>query len=230
MLTFGLVAEGPTDHAVLKNILYGCFDDADKEKHRAVELQPNLDATDTANYQPHGGWTRVFDYCKSTAFYEALTYNAVDFVIVQIDTDRSFETNFDVPHTNAQGKKHDEATLIELVKQKFIQEINAHNVGFYDEYQDRILFAISIHSLECWLLPIFYDHPKQQSATKNCCYKLSQKTAIECENKKNQNYKNAKQYAKISLKYVDTAFFHARYNTNTSLNNFVQQLKNRVHL
>jgi hypothetical protein len=230
MLTFGLVAEGPTDHAVLKNIFYGCFDDADKKKHRTVELQPNLDATDAANYQPHGGWTRVFDYCKSTAFYEALTSNAIDFLIVQMDTDRSFEQNFDVPHSNAQGKKHSVEELMELVKRKFIQEINTNKAGFYEQYQDRIFFAISVHSLECWLLPIFYDLPKQQSATNNCCFKLSQKTAIECENKKSNNYKNSKQYAKISLKYVNTTFFDAKYPTNISLNHFVEQLKKSVLL
>ena len=45
MPTFGLIAEGPTDHVVLENILVGYFNDPDLTQS-IRELQPLRDATD----------------------------------------------------------------------------------------------------------------------------------------------------------------------------------------
>jgi hypothetical protein len=45
MYTFGIVAEGKTDQAVIENILYGFFDDDEPD---AVQwLQPLRDKTDS---------------------------------------------------------------------------------------------------------------------------------------------------------------------------------------
>ena len=59
MATFGLVAEGVTDHVVLENILIGYFNDPDLVVR---PLQPLRDATDTLS-ESFGGWYNVFEYC-----------------------------------------------------------------------------------------------------------------------------------------------------------------------
>ncbi len=64
--SFGLIAEGPTDHAVLENILVGYFNDPDLIVR---PLQPLLDSTDASQRQ--GGWTQVVAYCQSSLFQGA---------------------------------------------------------------------------------------------------------------------------------------------------------------
>ena len=46
----------------------------------------------------------------------------------------------------------------------------------WDEYSNRILFAICFDETECWLLPIYYENDaKKRCATNNCIFILNQK-------------------------------------------------------
>jgi len=54
--------------------------------------------------------------------------------------------------------------------EKFIEFISEE---FYLNFSDKIIFAISVHSIECWLLPIYYNDNKKGKMV-NCLGTLNQ--------------------------------------------------------
>lgn len=163
MLKFGLISEGVTDNAVLENILIGYFNE--DISGYINHLQPPPTAS--------GGWSRVLKYCSSHDFKNDFTDN--DFMVIQIDTDKSFDAPFDVSHEE-NGVKLSVEQLIEKVKVRFerlFEEVFGTN--FKAEFNNRILFAIAIHSTECWLLPLYYKKDNEKSEIKNCYEQLNKK-------------------------------------------------------
>lgn len=55
MVKFGFVVEGPTDRAILENILIGYFDEDISEYF--TRLQPR-------DMKDSGGWSRILNYCQ----------------------------------------------------------------------------------------------------------------------------------------------------------------------
>jgi hypothetical protein len=171
MTLFGLIAEGETDHAVLENILLGIAK-ADISDEITI-LQPDIDETTKGTLQEFGGWYNVFQYCLSEDFKDS--FQRVQYVVIQIDTDVSEQTHYDIKQTDESGKKLVPEVLIEKIKGKFEQTIvNEFGVDFFKNHQDRILFAISVDEIECWLLPLYYTN-NTKSKTNNCDFKLHEK-------------------------------------------------------
>jgi hypothetical protein len=147
-MKFGLACEGITDQITLENILCGYFNDPDLDENIAY-LQPRLDATEQKQ-MGGGGWKILLKYLSMKAFRDAVTSH--DFIIIQIDTDISEKTEFGVNHTDESGNKLNTETLIINVIQKLICVIDSKKTGFYAEKGKNIIFAISVHSIECWLV------------------------------------------------------------------------------
>ena len=87
MPVFGLITEGLTDQPVIVNILTGLFG-------VETEVMPFLPLGDeTFRNQPpsFSNWELVPKYCSSPDFEAALPW--LDYVVVQIDTDRSRRWN-----------------------------------------------------------------------------------------------------------------------------------------
>ena len=163
MLKFGLISEGITDNAVLENILIGYFEE--DISGYINHLQPPPSAP--------GGWSRVLKYCSSMDFKNDFTDN--DFMVIQIDTDKSFDAPFDVSHEE-NGVKLSVEQLIEKVKQRFEKLFEeAFGTNFKAEFNNRILFAIAIHSTECWLLPLYFEKNAEKIEIKNCYEQLNKK-------------------------------------------------------
>jgi hypothetical protein len=163
MSYFGVISEGDTDYVVLENILIGHFE---KDISAYInQLQPPKGKS--------GGWSRVLKYCGSLDFKNDFVDN--DFMVIQIDTDKSFETPFDVLHEDIKGKLSIEA-LIDSVKERFSAIFkSSFGDNFYQENAHRILFAITVHSTECWLLPLYFNDKKDKSEIKSCYQKLNKK-------------------------------------------------------
>lgn len=146
-MNFGLICEGDTDYPVILNLLAGYFND------RNIQLNP---------VQPKpgesGGWTRVFSFCSSERFAQSLEAN--NYLIIQIDTDRRMDKGFDIHGYNSTED------LIEKVKQKVIQHITPQ---LYQTLENKIIFAVSVHSIECWFFP-FYASTKAEQSKENSCY------------------------------------------------------------
>jgi hypothetical protein len=212
MLLFGLVAEGKSDHAVLENILLGLFEEDISDE--ITTFQPARGATDEEAIKAFGGWFKVFEYCRSENFRGA--FQEVYYVVIQIDTDVSEHTHYDIKQTDEFGKKLFPEVLVKKVREKFEQIIaNEFGQDFLEKYQDRILFAISVDEIECWLLPLYYTD-KTKSKTNNCDHKLHQKAG-----KFEKNYND---YEKISKDFRKSKTLMKAYQENPSLKIFVESV------
>ncbi|CAD5915380.1 hypothetical protein PCC9214_00305 [Planktothrix tepida] len=215
MTTFGLVTEGITDQIVIENILSGYFDTNDLIVN---PLQPERDK-DNDNKSDHGGWTLVIKYCQSEDLKKAFQY--LDYVIIQIDTD-VLDGYEGISYRDKNGELSPEQ-LIEKVKEKFKSLIGE---DFYREYYDRIIFAIAVHSTECWLLPLYYrDNRKQKITgcldTLNRAINKTEKFTID------KNDKNLEYYKTISKKYREHKILVNNYPNNPSLKIFIQDIETR---
>lgn len=212
MPTFGLIAEGVTDHVVLENILIGYFNDFDLVVR---QLQPLRDATD--ELKGFGNWYNVFEYCKSSVFKDAFIQN--DYFVIQIDTDCAHEKHYDVPPVHGESTEQ----FIERVIAKF-EGLFRDSFGdeFYESHKERILFAIAVDEIECWLLPLYYND-NNRSSTKNCLFKLNREVA-----KKNKKLiiipdnKDFDVYDKLSKPYMKQKMLNTSYPQNPSFNYFME--------
>jgi hypothetical protein len=219
MNTFALITEGKTDQIVIENILAGYFKTRDLDVN---ELQPPGDETDKNRGQNFGGWHKVFEYCQSDEFKGAFQFN--DYVIVQIDTDVSEEAHYDIPkYENA--KDLSPGQLIKKVVEKFK---NLMTSEFYAAHKDRIIFAISVHSIECWLLPLYYTD-KRKAKTVNCpdtVDKTLRKKRLTCLQDKNGK-KNTNSYKEISKAYCKHKKLMECYKENPSFKVFIKEVEKR---
>lgn len=165
-MRFGLACEGVTDYILIKNILRGYFPSLNYKK-QIRQLQPLLDETDEKQLND-GGWEKLLAYLESVDFYDAV--DSDDYIIIQIDTDESKHINFNVSHYNENNEELKIEQLIENVKKKLISVINKKD-NLYEEYAEKIIFAISVHSLECWLYA-YYKLNLKNPKTKRCCDSL----------------------------------------------------------
>ena len=206
MYYFGLISEGETDHAILENMLIGYFDE---------DISSNINQLQPTRGQS-GGWSRVITYCKSMDFKNDLADN--DFLIIQIDTDRSFE--FDVLH-DENGDKLSVETLVKNVKTYFKTQFKtAFGDTFLDQFGHRILFAVAVHSTECWLLPLYFKADKDTMETKNCYQKLNTKI--------DGLTKSYKKYDAISANYRNQKTLKKSVGKNQSLGLFFAELLEKV--
>lgn len=157
---FALVTEGESDQVVIEDILSGYFGDMDLS---ITANHPLRDATDKG--RTTGGWGNLREYCKSLAFQKI--FQTSKYVIIQIDTDVSEE--FGVSHRH-EGAELSLEQLIDRTIRKIIEWISPE---FYALVQDRIIFAIAVHQIECWLLPIYFTDKKRHKIT-NCVDTLNQ--------------------------------------------------------
>ena len=213
MINIGLIAEGLTDQIVIENILAGYFNNLDLD---ITPLQPQRDKKDENKFTGYGSWSQVFAYCRSRDFQDSFQSN--DYIIIQIDTDVSEE--YGIPQQDENGELTPEQ-LIEKVIEKFKQEIGE---DFYNKFQQRIIWAISVHSIECWLLPLYYQDSKK-SKLKNCLGTLNQELI-----KKHDFTIDAKKpeyYREISQKYSKHKNLMACYQDNPSLKSFVVDIESK---
>jgi len=214
MISFGMITEGLTDQIVIENILAGYFKNPDLDIR---PLQPERDKDDENKFKGYGSWSQVFAYCRLKDFQESFQFN--DYIIIQIDTDVS--QDYGIPQRNENGEFPPEE-LIEKVIEKFKEEIIGED--FYGKYQHRIIWAISVHSIECWLLPLYYKDNKK-SNFKNCLgalnKQLKKKHGFTIDAKKPQYYRQ------ISEKYRKHRDLMACYKHNPSLKSFVVEIESK---
>ncbi|MGX7686503.1 hypothetical protein ACWA1C_05000 [Flectobacillus roseus] len=173
MSTIGLISEGITDQIVIEHILDGLLDDEDL----SVEpLQPTRDETDENLAITAGNWVKVFEYCESTQFQQAV--ENMDFVIIQIDADIFKKENLNKKYKVVLQNLSSEEQL-EVIKNKLIELIGHELV---ENHGNKIIFAISIDSIECWLLPIYYSNKPQIASKEVNCLETLNKELFKVEN------------------------------------------------
>jgi len=160
---FALITEGPTDQVVLTHFLAAYFGDPDIVANPVQPPSPQIP----------GGWTEVLHCCSSPRVEAALVDN--DFIVIQIDTDVCEETGFSVPRRGSTGA---ELTPDELADQVTTLLISRLSPTVYERFSDRIIFAVCVDSIECWLLPFYYTDARQ-SKTTNCLGSLNRELALQ---------------------------------------------------
>jgi hypothetical protein len=218
MSSFAIIAEGVTDQAVLENILKGYFE---KEKASVTYVQPRRDATSKSRDPAPGGWTLVFQALKDGRHEEALAFN--DYVIVHLDTDVSEEAGYEVPSRAAGGRMLSPEELIENVKLKLIAEMDPE---FYKLHADRIVFAIAVDAIECWLLPLLYEgEPKKKAKITGCLEAVDLKLRrLNQPPLSTAGSKSLARYEKVSQAYAKRRMLEERCRENPSLYVFVKSL------
>ena len=109
-----------------------------------------------------GGWSRVLECCGDNTLKEIFEYN--EYAVIQIDTDCSQDQPFNVPHFGIDGQPKSNIVLYHNIVERLNSLIVHPEV---QDYKHRIFFAICIHSIECWLLPLVYTDNKRENVA-NC--------------------------------------------------------------
>jgi hypothetical protein len=216
--TFGFIGEGITDRIVIENILIGYF--ADQEEEPVVNpLQPPWDQTGQNSEPPPGGWTLIFRYFEQRKHEEALQYN--DYLIVHIDTDVSEDAGYDIPWQDG-GRA---LSAEELVGRVIAKLKGLMGKDFCTLYGNRILFAVAVHGIECWLLPLYFTNKKAAKIT-GCVGAVNDERRKKGEaplstikNKFPASYKHA------SREYCDRKKLMKRFDKNPSLRLFIKELE-----
>ena len=161
-MRIALVTEGKSEHWIIKHLVENYFKETEIF-FRQVQPQIFDDTQESI-----GGWLEVLKFCERTDDIKAALVET-DYLVIQIDTDESPNVNFGVSHTK-QGsiaKTHEElyADVIEKIKELISNEV-------FIEHSNKIVFAICIHTIECWLLPIYFTN-NHKSATRNCLTTLN---------------------------------------------------------
>lgn len=147
MANIAVICEGVSEFKILESIV----DKYCNEDHYLNAIQPSI-RLDDMTQEGFGGWLQVLNHCNEEKFEEIFQYN--DFLILQIDTDSSHLSPFDVNLTLPDGTKKSDLRLHAEVKRRLLKDIS-HNVR--KKYLSKILFAICNNEIECWFLPLFYS-------------------------------------------------------------------------
>lgn len=206
MAKFGLACEGITDQIVLENILCGFYHNYEDLDEEIVPLEPPRDETNRKQEEGTGGWTRLLTYLGESRFKDDVLNH--EFIVIQIDTDISDEVGFDVFKSTLSTPD-----FITKVIEKLIERIDTN---FFLEHKNKILFAISVHSLECWILPIY---KKYRSEKKTGCVE-----ALRRETKNIKTEKNYANYDKLTRKFTKNRTLLQIVNQNISFEIFIKSL------
>lgn len=198
----------------MENILIGYFNDNDYDISPYIRsLRPLRDATDAAGSM--GGWTRVLEYCQSSVFRDALT--EIDYLIIQIDTDRLFERPFELNLAQPVG------SLIASVTGKFEDMMRvAFGAEFLENHSSRILFAIAVNEIECWLLPLYFAD-KNAGATSTCLRRLNQE--LSRQNERPITDKRYDQYDRLSRPFCKHKSLVEKSQLNPSFKIFMDRMR-----
>ncbi len=162
-MTFALITEGVSEYNVIKHLVSKYFKEQDPDCN---PIQPKQ----TQGKQDGiGGWNEVLKYCQLDDLRNILIEN--DYLIIQIDSDQSETSPFDIAHTKIGS--NEQKTPAELA-----EEIAAHLESLLlpdirETLLHRIIFAVSVHTIECWLLPIVLTNSKKASKPNACLTELN---------------------------------------------------------
>jgi hypothetical protein len=208
MAKFGLACEGITDQIVIENILCGFYKDYVDLDEEIQAFEPLRDETGKKQEENSGGWTRLLTYLSESRFRDDVLNS--QYTIIQIDTDICDLVHFDVKKDTSCM-----ATFVSNVKERLISSIDK-NETFYEANQSKIIFAISVHSLECWLLPIYKDVKKEKITG---CFE-----ALQRESKRIKVEKNYKTYYKLSESFLKNKELLKISSKNSSFQIFINNL------
>lgn len=160
MTTIGILSEGRTDQKVIEQVLLGFFERAD-----ALEINPFFPPIVPLPGEPEeGGWTVLKRRLQDGHHRQALQFN--DYLVIHIDTDVCEEVGYGVTRRDSStGRDLEPVALRQAAVARLVEWLGA---DFYAKYRDRLLFAVAVDTIECWLLPLLEDQKAKQRKTTGC--------------------------------------------------------------
>jgi hypothetical protein len=216
MNEFAIVSEGVTDYAVLQNILVGWFHNQRDTEPFLKPYQPDPTAEGESSWQEFGNWENVMRYLKEKKYQDALEY--ADFLVIQIDTDQSEHVNYGVSQRDG-DRQLEPSAMVEKVAEKLREIIGPEDMEFYG---DKIIFAICVREIECWLLPL-WDTAKAAKC-EGCLNSVDR--ALTQANESHLN-KDPERYKAASKNYSKRKVLLEKGPLNPSLAIFLQELDKR---
>jgi hypothetical protein len=174
MIKFALISEGILDQVIIERIISTTFKNKIINDIMVNPVQPQRDATDQSKVAKNcfGGWEEVIAYCsKPELLKQALDVN--DYIIIHIDTDVCGHKNFNIPIVLNCTPKDTQKLITEV--EKFLT--STLETRFFQAFKHRIIFAVAVHSTECWLLPYYSTEKGTLNATSTCEAKLKKALA-----------------------------------------------------
>ena len=147
----GIVSEGVSDYFILRHILERYLKEKDVY---AIPLKPKV--TSKNKQEGFGTWQGVFDYIKGddNLIVEAVK-EGCEFVVVQIDTDVSLQYG-------VENNLDDKDAFWNAVKAKLVESVHP------DFPKEKLIFAICIQEIECWLIPFVSSNQNECENTDRC--------------------------------------------------------------
>lgn len=223
-MDFGIASEGVTDQVIIQNVLCGYFDSVYDLEQEITFVQPHKDASDEQDIRGYGSWTSLFSYLKDRRFREDVIN--MEFLIIQIDTDVCEEIGFDVCRVDSSNNELSIAELVDKVLERLILQISLEDPNFYGLFSEKIIFAICVDSIECWLYKHYETDTRKTKVTKikNCAGSLN--NVILKTYKKLSAKKCAKEYEKLSKPFRKKKIINQIVNLDNSFDIFIRNLHN----
>lgn len=217
MPKIGLIAEGETDQAVIENILIGLgIESAD-----ILPLRPKYRADQTDKGYQGGTWQGVKNDCLERVELDKFLQIADnDWIIIQIDTAECEETNFGVLRPAKLDNPHYASELRQNV-------INKVNEWVDNNYENQLLYAVTIEEMESWILTIYLNEDTVQ--------RINPKPKLENElRRKNITNKGCKDkkafFDKQTVDFKKKKTLNLCISRNKSLQEFTESVKDKLNL
>lgn len=169
----GIVSEGVSDFFILKHIVERYLKEKDVY---TIPLKPKV--TSKNKQEGFGTWQGVFDYIKGddNLIVEAVK-EGCEYVVVQIDTDVSSQYG-------VENNPGDVQAFWTAIKDKLTRSVHP------DFPKDKLIFAICIQEIECWLIPFVSTIENECQNTDRCLNIVNRhirtKGSIDKQNKNSQ--------------------------------------------
>ncbi len=170
-MRLGIVAEGPADIAVLRNILKGWLG---LERDQVFPIRPDLaeDETDVAGYraprpEEFSNWRLVIEECRAHTGIQTFLDNLLDdegLVVVQIDTAEAHLDGYDVARPDRKDPSY-----ADLIRALVIAKLDAL-LG--PTLAVRVRYAIAVEETDAWVLTLYEDGKKDTGSILNPKKKL----------------------------------------------------------
>ncbi len=210
-MNFALISEGITDQVVIQSIIEAYYRDSTKEVI-VNPLQPIRDATDQSRQDDDsfGGWQQVFEYI-STDDKCASALDVNERLIIQVDSDICWHESINIDPNNSSE------ILIDKIRDLLISKIPSEVLEWARNF---LIFAIPVHSTECWLIPLYTEDQSKLKKTRDCetvLGSLEQTTVKKVE-------KTFDCYRKLASKIKKPKDIERVSKHNESLSHFIGQL------
>jgi hypothetical protein len=145
-----------------------------------------------------------------------------EYLVIQIDTDESEHVNYGVPQ-QAAGQQYPPERMVERVASKLREILGPEDCVTYG---NRLIFAICVRDIECWLLPL-WETGSKVAKTSGCLQTLNAALARQNESTINPQSKKVPPYANASRGYRKRPDLLEEGIKNPSLAAFLNELTTR---